>query len=119
MVMLDTLKQKGIKVAIGSSSRNTPLILKQIGLSDAFDAIADGNQITHSKPDPEVFLLAGEKLGIDPAHCLVVEDADAGVEAAVAGGMTALGVGSACEHPKAKYHAKDLSVLDLDSLLDA
>ena len=91
---LKLLKEKGIKAAIGSSSRNTPIILKQIGLADAFDAVADGNAIKNSKPDPEVFLLAAKLLKLNPANCLVVEDADAGIEAALGGGMRALGVGS-------------------------
>ncbi len=117
---LDTLaylKGRGIKVAIGSSSRNTPLILKQIGLDDAFDAVADGNAIRNSKPDPEVFLLAAKLLELPAENCLVVEDADAGVEAAVAGGMRALGVGSACGNPKAAFQAQDLAHASFESIL--
>ena len=87
MDMLTTLRGMGVKLAIGSSSKNTPVILKQIGLGDYFDAVADGNQIKNSKPDPEVFLLAAKLLGIDPADCVVVEDAYAGIDAAKAGGM--------------------------------
>lgn len=82
---LSYLKGRGVKVAIGSSSKNTPIILRQIGLENAFDAVADGNAITHSKPDPEVFVLAARLLGLEPKNCLVVEDADAGIEAAVGG----------------------------------
>ena len=104
-------------MAIGSSSRNTPVILERIGLSTAFDAVADGNQITRSKPDPEVFLLAARLLGLAPAECLVVEDADAGVEAALAGGMKALGVGSAAANPSATYRAKSLAELKLETVL--
>ena len=114
---LAALKAKGVKIAIGSSSRNTPLILKQIGLQNAFDAVADGNQITHSKPDPEVFLLAAKLLGLPPAECLVAEDADAGVEAALAGGMKALGVGSAAVNPQATYRAENLARVDWDEVL--
>lgn len=117
MDVLHALKQKGVKIAIGSSSRNTPIILKQIGLQDTFDAIADGNQITHSKPDPEVFLLAAKLLALEPAVCLVVEDADAGVEAALAGGMKALGVGSAAANLQATYRAASLEGIDLEMLL--
>ena len=84
------LRRRGCKLAIGSSSKNTKFILGQIGLSDFFDAVADGTDITRSKPDPEVFLKAAEKLGVAPADCAVVEDAKAGIEAAKAGGMTAL-----------------------------
>ena len=111
------LRQKGIKVAIGSSSRNTPLILRQIGLSGAFDAIADGNQILRSKPDPEVFLLAAKQLGLPPESCLVVEDADAGIEAAVAGGMESLGVGFAAQNQAATYRAESLAEADFEEIL--
>lgn len=114
---LELLRQKGVKMAIGSSSRNTPLILKQIGLQDAFDAIADGNQIKNSKPDPEVFLLAAQLLGLDPAVCLVVEDADAGVEAALAGHMRCLGVGSAAENETATFKAQSLADADFATIL--
>lgn len=117
MAVLDRLRKLGIKTAIGSSSRNTPVILKQIGLENTFDAIADGNQITHSKPDPEVFLLAAKLLGLSPADCVVVEDADAGVEAALAGGMKALGVGSAAANPRATYRADSLEDVELNSVL--
>lgn len=98
---LDTiheLKKRKVKIAIGSSSKNTPTILKQIGLSDAFDAVADGNDITRSKPDPEVFQLAAQRLGVPPEECLVVEDAEAGVQAAIAGGMNVAAVGDAGLH---------------------
>ena len=76
---LNTLREKGVRVAIGSSSKNTPFILERIGLGDFFEAVADGNCITHSKPHPEVFLKAAGMLGMEPADCLVVEDARAGV----------------------------------------
>jgi beta-phosphoglucomutase len=117
MDVLTALKARGVKVAIGSSSRNTPVILSQIGLSNYFDAVADGNMIIRSKPDPEVFVLAAKLLALAPVECLVVEDADAGVEAALAGGMKALGVGSAAENPRATYRARDLSHIALDVLL--
>lgn len=86
---LAALRRRGYLLAIGSSSKNTPFILERIGLGGFFDAVADGTDITRSKPDPEVFLKAAEKLGVDPADCAVVEDAKAGIEAAKAGGMTA------------------------------
>ena len=87
---LDALREKGLLLAIGSSSKNTKFILGQLGLGDFFDAIADGTDSTHSKPDPEVFLKAAEKLGMKPEDCAVVEDAKAGIEAAKAANMTAL-----------------------------
>lgn len=92
---LDQLKQMGIRVAIGSSSKNAPLILEQIGLTSIFDVVSDGNNITHSKPNPEVFQKAAQMLGLPESECLVVEDAVAGIQAAKAAGMTAVGVGDA------------------------
>ena len=118
MDTLQWLKRRGIKVAIGSSSRNTPIILRQIGLSEAFDAVADGNAIRHSKPDPEVFLLASKLLGLKPQNCLVVEDADAGIEAALAGGMRALGVGSAAANVRATFRAGSLAEVDWNALFE-
>lgn len=117
MDVLRWLKENGVKIAVGSSSRNTPIILRQIGLDDFFDAVADGNQITRSKPDPEVFLLAAKLLGLPPEACLVVEDADAGVEAALAGGMRVLGVGSAKDNEKATFHAETLENTDIATII--
>lgn len=96
---LDTLREKGLKLAIGSSSKNAKFILERLGLKDYFDAISDGTNISKSKPDPEVFLKAAEFLHIAPADCLVVEDAKAGIEAAKAGGFDSAGLGEAatCE----------------------
>ncbi len=94
---LDALRAKGLKLAIGSSSKNTKFILERIGLADYFDAISDGTNISKSKPDPEVFLKAAEFLRLNPEECLVVEDATAGVDAAHAGGMKAVAVGDAAE----------------------
>ncbi len=108
---LDELRGKGLKLAIGSSSKNAPFILKQIGLEGYFDEISDGNNITYSKPDPEVFLLASEYMGIAPKDCLVVEDADAGVEAAIAGGMDSAAVGDAVNSNRATYNMKTFSEL--------
>ena len=95
MEALEELKNKNIKIAIGSSSKNTPIILKQIGLSDYFDAVSDGNNITKSKPDPEVFLKAADFLNMPYENCAIVEDADAGIEAGKAAGMVTFAVGSA------------------------
>lgn len=90
---LDKLRGMGLKLAIGSSSRNTKFILGQLGLADFFDAVSDGTNITRSKPDPEVFLKAAEFLGMAPKDCLVVEDAEAGLQAATAGGMDSAAFG--------------------------
>lgn len=111
--VLTKLKSIGIKAAIGSSSKNTVYILKAIGLSESFDAVADGNDIKHSKPNPEVFLMAAKKLGIPPENCIVVEDAVSGIQAAVAAGMTGVAIGDAKGCSLAKY-----SIESLDQLLD-
>ncbi len=102
------VKDNSIKTAIGSSSKNTNLILNQTGIISLFDAIVDGNDIKNSKPDPEVFLKAAERLGIAPSECLVCEDADAGVEAAISAGMHVLAVGYAMNNEKATYSAQNL-----------
>lgn len=97
------LRSAGYKLAIASSSRNAPLILERLGLAGFFDAVVDGNGITHSKPHPEVFLKAAKALGEKPAACLVVEDAAAGVQAAVAGGFDVAAVGDAAQDKRATY----------------
>ncbi len=111
---IEYIKSKGIKAAVGSASKNTPLILEKTELADKFDAVSCGLDTTRSKPDPEVFLIAAEKLGIEPKDCAVVEDSDAGVEAAKAGGMYAIAVGAAEPNPKA-----DVAVKSIDSLMKA
>ena len=92
---LDALRERGLLLGIGSSSKNTKFILSRIGLGDYFDKISDGTNITRSKPDPEVFLKAADYLGLKPADCLVVEDAKAGIEAARAAGMDSAAIGDA------------------------
>lgn len=106
-----TLKEKGIKIAIGSSSKNTKTILTQIGILDWFDVIADGNDIKNSKPDPEVFLCAASRLGLDAADCIVVEDALAGIDAAKAGNFYAVGIQDAAKYQKTDYPVSKISEL--------
>lgn len=100
---LEKLRKLGLKLAIGSSSKNTQFILQQIGLGGYFDAVSDGNNITHSKPHPEVFLKAAQMLCLAPDQCLVVEDAKAGIEAAIAGGFESAGLGEASEHMRVTH----------------
>ncbi|HBT16438.1 MAG TPA: beta-phosphoglucomutase [Firmicutes bacterium] len=118
MPILKDLKKNGIKIAIGSSSKNTPLILERIGLAGYFDAVADGNDLTKSKPDPEVFLIAAQRLGVLPKNCLVIEDADAGVEAALAADMLVLGVGTAAGNNRATLRARALDVVSAEELIN-
>lgn len=90
---LSELKEAGIRIGLGSSSRNSMLILDRLGITPLFDTIIDGNKIHFSKPNPEVFLKGAKELGLDPSECVVFEDAISGVEAAVAGGFPCIGVG--------------------------
>ncbi len=115
--LLADLRQRGLRTAIASSSRNAPLILERIGLADRFDAIADGNDIARSKPDPEVFELAARRLRVPHHECLVVEDAEAGVMAARAAGMRVVGVGSAHRHPGVDLGIPSLDGVDIETLL--
>ena len=106
---LVTLRGRGLKLAIGSSSKNAPLILRQTGMQDFFDAVSDGNNISHSKPDPEVFLKAAEMLHLSPAECVVMEDAFAGIEAACRGGFYSIGIGDAAACPNATWNVSHFS----------
>ena len=103
---LEKLRAAGLLLAIGSSSKNTPLILGRIGLDNWFDAVSDGNNITRSKPDPEVFLKAAGMLQLSPVDCLVVEDALSGVQAGHAGGFAVACVGDAAAHEAGDYNLK-------------
>lgn len=108
---LQALRQRGLKLAIGSSSKNTPLILERIGLAGFFDAVSDGNNISRSKPDPEVFLKAAAFVGEVPENCLVVEDAVSGAEAGHAGGMEVACVGSASAAGAGDYNLRTFAQL--------
>lgn len=108
---LHTLRQRGYLLAIGSSSKNTRQILNQLGLEDFFDAVADGTQITKSKPDPEVFLLASSMLGVSPENTIVIEDAESGVRAAKAGRFRVIGIRSDGNDPMSDITIKKLSNL--------
>lgn len=94
---LAELRKRGYRLAVGSSSKNAAFILERVCLTEAFDALSDGNNITHSKPDPEVFFKAAEMLGLAPEKCAVVEDAEAGIDAALSGGMLAVAIGDAAK----------------------
>ena len=112
---LDELRRRGYQLAIGSSSKNARFILRQIGLGEYFDAVSDGNNITRSKPDPEVFEKAAKMLWVGAKRCLVVEDAVSGAEAAHKGGMKAACVGDASRAGAGDYNMK--SVKDLLEIL--
>lgn len=91
---LRELRKNGIKIALGSASKNAMTILNRLHLTELFDAIIDGTKVSKAKPDPEVFLKGAEALGMKPQECVVFEDAEAGINAAIAGGMKCVGIGS-------------------------
>jgi kojibiose phosphorylase len=91
--LLDELRSAGIKVAIGSASKNAQEVIQRLGIADRVDSISDGYSVTRSKPAPDLFLHAAAQVGLAPEHCVVVEDAGSGVEAALAAGMRAVGLG--------------------------
>lgn len=103
LVSLHTLRKRGWKLAIGSSSKNARAILSRIGLENEFDAIADGTMIRNSKPDPEVFLMASQALAVNPEDCFVVEDAWAGILAGKRAGMKTIAVGDARNSSEADH----------------
>lgn len=111
---INTLKiliQRGYQLAIGSSSKNAETILNITDIREFFTVIADGNQIKESKPNPEVFLLAAKKLGIEPCEAYVIEDAQSGIDAANEGGFISIGINEASHYNKSKYKIKDLKEL--------
>lgn len=117
--MLAALRRRGIKIAVASASKNASMILERLELNPLLDACADGNDVTRSKPDPEVFLLAANRLGLAPRHCLVVEDAAAGVEAARRAGMACFAIGAASDLPNVAFCAASLGRISCDQLLAA
>ncbi len=116
--LITAIRKKGIKVALASSSKNAPRVIELLGISDLFDVIVDGSMIIDTKPDPEIFLLTAQKLNIQPKDCVVFEDAEAGVEAAVRAGMKCVGVGSENLKKANKVVSKtaDFKIEDLNSL---
>lgn len=115
--IIKQIKDSGLKMALGSASKNAPKILVKIGLMDKFDAIVDGNSVTKSKPDPEVFLKGAEALGLKNEECLVIEDAFAGIEAAHAARMKAIGIGSKENLPNADMNLSSFDGENLSDLL--
>lgn len=114
--LLKALRKEGILTAIGSASKNAGMILDGIGLREMFDVIVDGNKIHKAKPDPEVFLRGAEEMGLAPGNCIVFEDAQAGIEAAIAGGMRCVGMGSPELLGKADMVIPDLRKITINNL---
>ena len=107
--VLAFLKERNSPIALGSASKNAQPILEKVNLLHYFDAVIDGNNVTKAKPDPEVFLLAAEHLGVDPKDCVVFEDAVAGIEAANAAKMVSIGIGDKKVLSKAHFNFNDFT----------
>ncbi len=112
--LLVQLREAGIKLALGSASQNATKVLSKIGMEGAFDSVVDGTRTTRSKPDPQVFEMAASDLGLDPKDCLVIEDAPAGIEAALAGGFRTIGLGDPVVLAQAHRVVASLMELSLD-----
>ena len=115
---LASVRAQGKKTALGSASKNAELILDRIGLLNAFDTIVDGNKVSNAKPDPEVFLNAARALHIDPAECIVFEDAVAGVQAALNAGMQCVGIGEPSVLNQAHWVIPNFQNTSLDDLIE-
>lgn len=117
VTFLNNLRSAGIKIALGSASKNAMTILDNLGLTPLFDAIIDGNKVSKAKPDPEVFLKGAEALGLQPQECVVFEDASAGLDAAIAGEMKCVGIGSPDTLNKANLVINGLNEMSVEKLL--
>lgn len=115
---LEELRARGIKIALGSASKNAPRILTALDIEGLFDAVIDGNKVSKAKPDPEVFIRGAEECGIDAANCVVFEDAFSGIEAAHAGNMVGIGIGEKENLPNADFVVAGLHELTVDSFIE-
>ncbi|HTD98950.1 MAG TPA: beta-phosphoglucomutase [Mucilaginibacter sp.] len=113
---LQTCIDAGIKIALGSASKNSGMILEKTGIAHFFNAVIDGNKVSKPKPDPEVFLKGAEELNEAPENCVVFEDAIAGVEAAIAGGMKVVGIGTPQVLGEANLVVSGLNEMSLEKL---
>ncbi|MBA4383709.1 MAG: beta-phosphoglucomutase [Anaerolinea sp.] len=109
--LLENLKLAGIKTAVGSASKNARTVLEKLGITDLLDAVADGSSVENQKPAPDLFLYASDLIGIPAFHCAVFEDAAAGIQAAIAGGMWAIGIG-----PQKRLQEAHLVFLNLEGI---
>jgi len=115
---IEEARSKGLKIALGSASKNAMTILKQTNIVDYFDAVVDGTNVSIAKPDPEVFLKGAEALNVKPEECLVFEDAEAGVEAAIRGNMLCVGIGSPETLGNANYVMPGFKDMSYEKLIE-
>lgn len=114
--LIGKMRGRGLKIGLASSSKNAKRVVQLIGVQELFEDCVDGTMITHSKPDPEIFLLAAKRLHVEPAQCVVFEDAEAGVEAAIRAGMKCVGVGSPSQLSKAGHVVAKTGDFDIEVL---
>jgi len=119
VAFLKTLREKGLKIGLCSSSRNANMVLENLNLSQWFDAVVTGAEVVKAKPDPEIFLTGAKRLGVEPAVCVVFEDAPAGVAAALAAGMDCIGVGSPELLRNAPTAITDYDKIDVNALIQS
>lgn len=112
--VLNFLRENEVPMALGSASKNAIPILEKVELLPFFDTVVDGTKVTHAKPDPEVFLIAARDIGVRPEHCVVFEDAVAGIEAANTAKMLSVGIGDEKVLSEARYVFKDFTEIDTD-----
>ena len=115
--LIDDLKRRGLGIAVGSASRNTRIVLEKLGITDTFDGIADGYSVSRAKPAPDVFVHAAGQLGVPTEACVVVEDAASGVQAAINGGMVAVGIGPEERVGEADFRYDTTADIDVDEIL--
>ena len=116
--LLEEIRAAGMKNALGSASKNAPDVIQRLGIRDLFDAVSDGHSVERQKPAPDLFLHAAEQLGLSSAECVVVEDAAAGIEAAIAGGFRTVGLGPKERVGKAEVILPSLEGVKLATLLN-
>ncbi len=117
--LLETLKTRGYKIGLGSASKNARKVLKQLQAIPYFEVIDDGNSVVKSKPAPDIFLYTAEKLGVQPKDCIVVEDAESGVDAAIAGGFKSIGIGPENRVGHATFQFENMKSINIEKVLNS
>ncbi len=117
--VLQEVKKGGFKLALGSSSKNARPVIEGLGIRDYFEVIADGNSVEKAKPAPDLFLYAAEKMGVSPEKCVVVEDAEAGIEAALKAGMYVVGIGPPERVRQSHVYFSETSELSVEKVLQS
>ncbi|RCW41169.1 MULTISPECIES: beta-phosphoglucomutase [unclassified Halanaerobium] len=116
--ILKRLKERGFKIAVASSSKNAKKVLKRLKIIDIFDTISDGDSVENAKPAPDLFLHTAEKLALEPEECVVVEDAESGIKAALKANMLAVGIGPEERLNGADIIYTEISELNIDEILN-